>query len=115
VAWCALAPRDRYPRFERSRVLKPVDQEPVWSITCFFVAKPFRGKGIIGRLLGAAVAYAKKQGVRILEGYPIEPSKGRLPDPFVYTGLASTFRKAGFVEVLRRSETRPIMRYIIGK
>jgi len=115
VAWCALAPRDRYPRFERSRVLKPVDQEPVWSITCFFVAKPFRGKGIIGRLLGAAVAYAKKQGVRILEGYPIEPSKGRLPDPFVYTGLASTFRKAGFVEVLRRSETRPIMRYTIGK
>jgi GNAT superfamily N-acetyltransferase len=115
VAWCALAPRHRYPRFERSRVLKPVDQEPVWSITCFFVAKPFRGRGIIGRLLAAAVAYARKQGARILEGYPIELSEGRLPDPFVYTGLASTFRKAGFVEVLRRSKTRPIMRYTIAQ
>jgi GNAT superfamily N-acetyltransferase len=66
VAWCALAPRDRYPRFERSRVLKPVDAEPVWSITCFFVAKPFRGQGLIGRLLGAAIAYAREQGARIL-------------------------------------------------
>jgi hypothetical protein len=64
-------------------------------------------------LLEAAADYVRKQGGRIVEGYPVEPKKGRAPDPFVYTGLASAFRKVGFAEVIRRSETRPIMRYII--
>lgn len=41
--------------------------------------------------------------------------KGTMPDAFAWTGLASGFRKAGFVEVLRRSATRPIMRYIVRK
>ena len=114
VGWCALAPRQKYPLLENSRVLARIDDKPVWSITCFFVAKPYRGKGVTGQLAKAAVAYARKQGARIVEGYPVEPKKGRMPDPFVYTGLVSTFRSAGFVETLRRSETRPIMRYSIG-
>jgi GNAT superfamily N-acetyltransferase len=111
VGWCALAPRSDYVRLERSRVLKPVDDQPVWSISCFFVTRSYRGRGVTGQLLKAALAHARKQGARIVEGYPIDPRKGRMADVFVYTGLASTFRKAGFVECARRSETRPIMRY----
>jgi GNAT superfamily N-acetyltransferase len=113
VGWVALAPREEYCTLARSRVLKPVDDQPVWSVTCFFIAKPYRNRGICSQLLTAAVAYAGKQGARIVEGYPNELKSGRLPDPFVYTGLASAFRKAGFKEVLRRSATRPIMRYVI--
>jgi GNAT superfamily N-acetyltransferase len=114
VGWCALAPRAKYPLLQTSRVMAPVDSEPVWSVTCFFVARPFRGKGITIKLLKAAVAYAQKQGARIIEGYPVDPKKGRMADAFVYTGLAPAFRSAGFVEVLRRSETRPIMRYTVN-
>jgi GNAT superfamily N-acetyltransferase len=113
VAWCAVAPREAYPTLERSRKLKRVDSKPVWSIVCFFVAKPFRGRGITSELLKAAVEHVQKHGGRIVEGYPTDPKEGRMPDVFVYTGLASAFRKAGFVEVARRSEKRPIMRYII--
>jgi GNAT superfamily N-acetyltransferase len=114
VGWCALAPREQYSRLESSRILKPVDDQPVWAITCFFMAKPYRGKGILAHLLKSAIAYAAKNGARIVEGYPIEPKQGRLADPFVYTGLASTFRKMGFQEVVRRSETRPLMRYVVS-
>lgn len=110
VGWCAVAPREAYPTLERSRTLKRVDDKPVWSIVCFFIAKPFRGKGLAGKLLKAAIEYVQKKGGRIVEGYPVEPKRGRIPDAFAYTGLASTFRRAGFVEVARRSETRPIMR-----
>jgi len=113
IGWCAVAPREAYPALERSRTLKRVDDEPVWSVVCFFVAKPFRGKGIAGKLLKAALDYVRNQGGRIVEGYPVEPKKGRMPDVFAYTGLASTFCKAGFVKILQRSETRPIMRYTI--
>ena len=113
VAWCSVAPREAYPTLERSRTLKRVDDKPVCSIVCFFIAKPFRGKGITLKLLRAAIEYVGKHGGKIVEGYPVEPKGGRMPDAFAYTGLASIFRKAGFVEVARRSERRPIMRYVI--
>ena len=113
VGWCALAPREKYPVLGRSRILKPVDENPVWSVTCFFVAKPYRTRGLTVDLLGAAIDFAAKSGAHILEGYPISPKTGKVPAPFAYTGFESAFRKAGFVEVLRRSETRPIMRYSI--
>jgi hypothetical protein len=61
-------------------------------------------------LLKAAVAFAFKKGAKIVEGYPVDVKKGRMADVFVWTGLASVFKKAGFKEALRRSETRPIMR-----
>jgi GNAT superfamily N-acetyltransferase len=114
VGWCAVAPRQAYPVLERSRILKRVDDQPVWSVVCFFVTKPFRGKGLTVGLLRAAVAYAKQHGATIVEGYPVAPKSSPMPALFAYTGLTSAFRKAGFVEVLRRSQTRPIMRYLVG-
>jgi len=115
IGWCSVATRESYPALERSRVLKRVDNKPVWSIVCFFVAKQFRHKGVTVSLLRAAIEYVKEQGGKIVEGYPVEPKKSYTPDAFAYTGLASAFRKVGFVEVLRRSETRPIMWYRIGE
>lgn len=109
VGWCSLAPREEFSVLERSRVLKRVDDQPVWSIVCFFVARPYRRQGLTLRLLQAAVEYARQNGARIVEGYPVDkPGKFMALEDF--TGTASTFRKAGFVEVERRSPARPIMR-----
>jgi len=88
VAWCSVAPRESFPALGRSRILKKVDDQ-------------------------AAVDYVRKQGGKIVEGYPVEPKKGKTADVFAWTGLASFFKKAGFVECARRSETRPIMRFFI--
>ena len=115
AAWCALAPRERYTRLERSRVLAPVDDAAVWSVICFFVARPFRGSGLAGRLLREALRFARARGAKILEGYPIDVPRGKsYADVFVWHGTASVFRAAGFVEVARRSPTRPIMRRATG-
>lgn len=113
VGWCALAPRGEYPRLAKSRILKPVDEQPVWSITCFFVARPLRRRGVSLALLRAAGRFAAGRGARILEGYPCEVKAG-FPDVFYYTGLVSAFRRAGFREVARRSAQRPVMRRIIN-
>jgi GNAT superfamily N-acetyltransferase len=109
VGWCAVAPRSVYVRLEGSRVLKAVDDQPVWAVTCFFIARAHRRSGLSSQLLGAAVEYARKQGAKIVEGYPQDLHKD-LPDAFVWTGLVPSFRKAGFKEVARRSPTRPVMR-----
>ena len=110
VGWCSIAPREDFSTLARSRILKPVDEQPVWSVVCFFIARGHRRKGLTVELLKAAVEYARSNGARIVEGYPVDPKDSKSPDVFVYTGLASAFKQAGFTEVLRRSETRPIMR-----
>ena len=113
IGWCAVAPREAYPVLDRSPVLKRVDDQPAWSITCFFIARPYRRQGVTVALLKAAVAYAASHGARIVEGYPVEPKKDSMPEVYAFTGMASAFRKTGFVEVLRRSESRTIMRYYV--
>ena len=62
VGWCSVAPREEFPRLERSRLLKPVDGQRVWSVVCFFVAKEYRRRGVAKRLLKAAVEYVRGQG-----------------------------------------------------
>ena len=115
VAWCSVAPREKFSALDRSRVLKKIDDQPVWSISCFFIHKDYRKQGISVRILEAVIQYVQKQGGKIIEGYPVEPKKGKTADVFAWTGLAAFFKKAGFVECERRSETRPIMRYHIKR
>jgi GNAT superfamily N-acetyltransferase len=113
VGWCAVAPREAYEVLGRSRILKPVDDKPVWSITCLFIARPWRKQGVSVRLIEAAVSLARSRGAKIVEGYPVEPRKGTMPDMSAFTGLPAAFERARFREVARRSETRPIMRRML--
>lgn len=115
IAWCSVGPREVFSALERSRILKRVDEKPVWSVVCFFVDKSGRHKGVSVKILKAAVEYARKNGAKIVEGYPMEPRKGKYPDAFIWTGHVSAFQKAGFVEVHRPSPTRPIMRCFIER
>lgn len=113
AGWCAVAPRDEYDRLGRSRVMAPVDDQPVWSVVCFFVDRAARRTGVTTALLRAAIEHARKGGARIVEGYPIDPAGKPVADTFAWFGLLSAFRRAGFEEVARRSPTRPIMRHVI--
>ena len=110
IGWCAVAPRGDFVVLQNSRILKPVDDQPVWSLPCFFVAKEYRRQGVTAQLLQGAVEYARKQGAKIVEGYPQDPKSGKMADVFAWTGFAPAFKKAGFEEVARRSKTRPMMR-----
>lgn len=110
VAWCSIEPRELIGSLGRSRILAPVDEEPVWSIVCLFLAKSHRGRGLSRKMIEAAVGYAKASGASIVEAYPVEPKRAPMPAVFAYPGIASAYLEAGFREVARRSETRPIMR-----
>jgi len=109
VGWISLGPREDYRKLERSSVMKPVDERPVWSIVCFVVPGEFRGQGVAKALLDRAIAYAKKRGVECLEAYPVD-KPARSADDSLWFGTKSMYDAAGFEEVARRRPTRPVMR-----
>ena len=109
VGWVSVAPRDEFGRVERSRILKPVDDEAVWSVVCFFVDPSARGGGLAAALLEAAVDHAAAHGARLVEGYPVDRDS-RVDPSGAYYGVGSMFRDAGFTEVARRKADRPIVR-----
>lgn len=114
VGWCAVAPRVAYPRLAGSKVLAPLDDEPVWSVTCLFVTKTHRRRGLSAELLSAASDLARSLGARVVEGYPTDTGGRDMPAPFVWTGLLPAFLAAGFQEAARRSPTRPIVRRVFA-
>ena len=113
AGWCAIAPREIYIRLENSKILAPVDDKKVWSVSCLFISKKYRRQGLSTELIRHAVKFCKEQGAKIVEAYPVAPYVENMPAAFAWTGIPSSFEKAGFKEVARRSRTRPIMRYYI--
>ncbi len=113
IGWCAAAPREMYIRLERSKVLMRIDDKPVWSVSCFFIQKEYRRQGLTTELIKAAIEFCKSKGAKIIEAYPVVPYSEDIPASFAWTGIPSSFEKAGFKEAARRSRTRPVMRYYI--
>jgi GNAT superfamily N-acetyltransferase len=109
AGWISLGPREDYEKLRRSRIMKPVDDVPVWSVVCTYVAKVHRGRGVQHRLLEAGVDYARGQGVEVVEAYPVDKPE-RSHDDFMFFGSRSLYEQAGFEEVVRRSPTRLVMR-----
>ncbi|MEJ2011414.1 MAG: GNAT family N-acetyltransferase [Anaerolineales bacterium] len=110
VGWCSVAPRPDFASLERSPLLRRVDDQPVWSIVCFYIPRLERDRGIAGALVLAAIEYVREQGGMILEAYPTIPAEGRRPPGSVYMGVPSLFEKAGFEIIRKPSKTRLIMR-----
>jgi ribosomal protein S18 acetylase RimI-like enzyme len=109
VGWVSLGPREGYAKLQRSPVMRPVDDKPVWSIVCFVVPAEHRGQGVARALLDGAIAYARKQGATLLEAYPVD-KPGRSHDDAMWFGAKSMYDDAGFEEVARRKPQRPVVR-----
>lgn len=115
IAWCAFAPREDYMKLENSRVHKRIDDEAVWSITCFFIDKHFRRMGVSVAMLKGVIEIARKQKIKIIEAYPTIPTKEPLPDSFAWIGLYKSFERAGFTIADRTSKNRPMVRYYVDQ
>ena len=113
VGWISIGPREVFARLERSPIMKPVDDEPVWSVICFVVPAEHRGQGVAHALLRGAIAYARDRGATLLEAYPVDkPDRGK--DETMWFGAWSMYDSAGFAEVARRKKTRPVVRLKLG-
>jgi len=115
IGWCSVAARESFPALQRSKSRAPVDDQPVWSITCVYIARSHRRQHLSSRLIEAAVDFVRLQGGRIVEGYPVPAKPGVSSTGYAFTGFPSVFEEAGFAECARRFSTRPIVRrYLDG-
>ena len=108
VAWCSVAPRGAFRELGGSKIPMAAS-ESVWSITCFFAQRRFRGQGITRRLIEAAVEIAKRRGANVVEAYPVEYES----PSYKFMGLVSSFEALGFQEVGRAGTRRHVMRLFL--
>jgi GNAT superfamily N-acetyltransferase len=108
VGWCQLTPRNALPWLDRTWRLKRVDDVPIWSLSCFYIRKGYRRRGVASALIAAAVKAARRAKAPALEAYPLD---AELTPSSTSTGYASTFARAGFKTVARRVPPRPTMRH----
>jgi GNAT superfamily N-acetyltransferase len=112
LGWCRLNPREELYWLNRKRDLAPVDDLPVWSLSCFYVRSGSRGAGVMTALIDGAVERARAVGAPALEAYPIDTQiEGATRNSF--SGTAGAFTRAGFTVVARRAPDRPIMRHYL--
>jgi GNAT superfamily N-acetyltransferase len=109
VGWCQLMPRSETPYLERSRRTRAVDDQAVWAITCFVVRRTHRRQGVMAYLIEQSLAHAEAGGAVAVEAYPLDAS---VSPSATSTGYLSTFLRAGFIEVARRSPEKPVVRYV---
>jgi GNAT superfamily N-acetyltransferase len=108
VGWVQVGPHDEFPTLDRSRLFSRPDDVDVWSINCFVVRAGRRKRGVGAGLLAAAIEFAQHQGAEVIEAYPVDGPRSSSVDYF--TGTLSMFDQHGFVELIRRKDSRPIVR-----
>jgi hypothetical protein len=99
VGWCSIGPRSENSRLGRSRLIRLLDDLPVWSIICVVVRGGRRRRGHTTPLIEGAVEYAASRGAPAVESYPVDPGSGRTDLTMAFVGTRAMFEKAGFAVV----------------
>lgn len=110
VGWCQLAPRDSLPWLDRAIPLGRMEKGPVWAVSCFYVRRAYRNRGVTSALIKASLKSAKREGAAALYAYPVDLSAPKTTRN-LFTGVASTFARAGFRVVAGRAPYRVVMRH----
>lgn len=100
VGWCHISPRTEIPRLVSSKLIRPIDDVPVWSIICVVVRGGYRKLGVTRELIEGAVGYAARRGAPAVESYPVDPP-GRMDITMAFVGTRAMFERAGFSVVGR--------------
>lgn len=95
VGWCNIGPRSEITRLDRSALMPPTDDLPVWSIVCVVVRSGFRRQGVTRHLIDGAVAYAAAHGAPAVESHPVDP-QGRMDLTMAFVGTRAMFERSGF-------------------
>lgn len=110
LGWVALAPRPSYVRLGASPITRSDGGVETWSVTCFFVHRSARRRGLAAQLLDAAVDHARERGATAVEAFPVDTEGSRRGAGDLYHGTRTMFTAAGFTVLDRRGTRRALVR-----
>jgi len=118
VGWCQYGPPEELPRIDAGRNYRKLSPSAgnakLWRITCFFVDRKTRGRGVATFALKAALASIKDQGGGVVEAYPVVSAKMAAVPEWRWFGTPGMFRKEGFRVVGRLGTSGVLMRKSIS-
>lgn len=114
VGWCQYGPREELPRIDAGRFYKKAEPPPpgrrLWRITCFFVDRRHRRKGVAGAALAAALASIRRQGGGVVEAFPVTSKRMAAAPEWLWFGTPRMFEREGFELVGPLGTSRALMR-----
>jgi len=111
IGWCSLGNREDFHRLSQSHVLQRSGEEQVWIVSCLFIRKNWRRRGVKRALLRYLIDHCAAKGAKVLESHQCNSAFSKYPDAFAWTGIEKAYEAVGFVKVGSVTEKKPIMRY----
>jgi len=107
VGWCQYGSTDELPRIKSRRAYEAVASAPPdWRITCFFVDKRYRGRGVAAAALAGTVDEIARRGGGRVESYPEDVDQRSVSGSFLHNATVAMFEQQGFARVRRIGKDR---------
>jgi GNAT superfamily N-acetyltransferase len=115
VGWCQFGPPEELPRIKHLRVYaEGASEPPQWRITCFFVDKEYRGKGVSSAALAGALEEIACLGGGTVESYPEDVGNRNVSASFLYNSRMSMFERQGFERVRRIGKNHWVVAKVVS-
>jgi hypothetical protein len=109
VAWCEYGTPEELPNiYHRKQYEAELDVLPDYRITCVFVDKKYRRKGMSAVALQGALDLIAQAGGGVVEGYPHDNDGAKVS--VLYDGTRHLFERAGFDYVRPKGSRNCVMR-----
>lgn len=113
VAWCEYGTPEELPNiYHRKQYEADLDITPDYRITCIFVDKKYRRRGLSAIALRGALDLIDESGGGVVEGYPHD-TQGK-KQSVLYNGSRALFERAGFDYIRPKGMKNCVMRTRIG-
>lgn len=113
VAWCQFGPPQELPNIYHKKEVEAKMTIPDWRITCIFVDRDCRKKGLSLFALNGALDLILGLGGGIVESYPQDTQGKKVSNSFLYNGTRTIFEQAGFSYEGDKGKNHCIMRKTI--
>ncbi len=111
VGWCEYGTPEELPNiYHRMQYEQEQDLVPDYRLTCFFIDRDHRRRGVSAAALRGALDLIARDGGGVVEGYPRDTQGKRISASFLCNGTRSLFEKAGFEFVRSKGKFNCVMR-----
>ncbi len=111
VGWCEYGPPAELPRIYHRKQVETEDYVPPdYRLTCLFVDRDYRRKGVAAAAVRGALDLIAQAGGGVVETYPQDNQGKKVSASFLYNGTRSLFEKAGFDFLHAKGKNSTVMR-----